>query len=1533
MSAHPSSRIGAGGALALGVLVGLALAPGSARAQGADAPFEALVEALRSDDQDARGQAALQLGSLGPEALPAVPAMVGAIETSDATVRNALAQALARVGADALPALVGALGSADAPTREWTAVAIGMMGTDDPDAVAAHARNLDDPATGARTGATFALSQLGSAAAPAVAALVRRIDEDPTADVRRFAVIALHRQDHDERAILAIGRALADEDVQIRGTAAVALGRVGDSARPAIPALLDALADDSEQVRGMVTDALRGLGPPAQAALGEALRGGDDARRGSVLDAIGAMGVGALLAHQEALDAVLADEAAGAAVRVKALDLLRQLSGALEPHVGRLGDLAGGPPEAPLTEATGHALVDLGWEGVEPLIRIIVGASDPATRRLAAERLGEVEDYELNPGGFGTPELLDRVTANAGVLIEALVATDDDELAERIGAPIAMMGESGIRGLARLLEAESRRTRTRALDALSSAEAGATAAAPAIVALLDDADRELAVAAGAALVAIGSAARPALETALATLAGDDARRERIVRLIRLVDPSWEPPALGEVLVAPPSYAGGVDRSTILRAERLRAGLRLVFRTAGFAVARDGLLPRPTLAPDWIPTARVTSLAPDAATIVEIHAEALEPGAEPRLTLIVHAPATPSPTRIAVPAERDDLLALVEEVVAGVATRAGHPRPAPLAVQDELAPTALSTADRLDLGFVGRVTALDEALEAFEGGDRSAARVATLALLCFQMGAHGTRISEVVGERWLGRALVYAELASRGPGAAAAGLADEVGILCRRFGPRLDLEPVETPLTAEMSIWKRVHEVSFAANPTYPAPGSLFELLVQVDYQLDSQGYLRQTHSFVVNHALRLDAALVWCRRERSSDEFFPPLEAAQIVYGAADERAILRELLVDLAGPLGIDDDDATIAQDLATRARRTHWDLVDNHGYARREDAVGDQTAAALLGLADLIEAAGRNAAGERGFRSSLDLDLGDLMWDLVARCQEIVWVRHARLMNVAGKEERVLLDSLRARYGEHRWLVASRRSGLPRERRKVARYHQEMKEIVNAAIEELVAGRPDAAVALVDPLVDRLDSDHYYIYSGFSGGTRWRWGSPLLEFWIRAGRVDEGLRRIGAVTRGFARGRFRYSTLYFRRDQLDDLPDDFGPVTNSSVDWDTRLEAAFRRGHHDAMVILAKQYPYAGPKKPATFAVLGRLLQGERDDEDLWARFEQLLKLQLEDGATEICYTHHWVAILDDRFGGDAHWEEIKDRLRLDEEARVTEAIGELWRGTSPERIEEILIDLRAVSDPRAGGSRDELFDDDAYEIAVTLEHQAFAHHVIAETDGLANLDGRDDLVAAAAALIGKSARLTGIFRGYTWIDRHPEYELGFAFLMTRYGADPARVADFVARIPDLRRILSSGAGIDADLAIVATSRAALATHLTAYARWIRAPNLDRHLKKSVDAEACFLAAFEAGDDEVAMLLAVQRATSKDGDLGWIRRYLPTSDAAEAWVEANAKDRAERRRWRRELAAPLRIDSDMPKRPKPLPGKVLGVVELRNP
>jgi HEAT repeat protein len=204
------------------------------------------------------------------------------LKSPDETIRKQAAESLFRTGTldpvKDLPALLKALSDSSADVRFYAAGFLSKVAyTEEKSSAVLQtaagplAEHLADPDPRVRESLalTFAVLQ-PSVPQSAVPALLARL-RDPVWKVNAHALTALGRV----RPVLPpMVDAVADElkkdqSSTIRGTAARALGTMGDTRREVIDALTAALRDKESFVRQEAVRALANLGPAASPALGE----------------------------------------------------------------------------------------------------------------------------------------------------------------------------------------------------------------------------------------------------------------------------------------------------------------------------------------------------------------------------------------------------------------------------------------------------------------------------------------------------------------------------------------------------------------------------------------------------------------------------------------------------------------------------------------------------------------------------------------------------------------------------------------------------------------------------------------------------------------------------------------------------------------------------------------------------------------------------------------------------------------------------------------------------------------------------------------------------------------------------------------------------------------------------------------------------------------------------------------------------------------------------------------------------------------
>ena len=180
-------------------------------------------------DTDTRIRAIKALGHIGPEAKDAVPALlpyVGVFGMSGASVPD---EALAAIGPPAVPGIINALqgGSEESDRLAWT---LGTIGPEAAEAVPALCDTLKQNHSSGRRRAAWALGQIHADSKTAVPALIAAL-KDEDASVRQNAAQSLYRfTDVKTDSVSALAALLKDKDQRTRSIAQAALVMLSEKA-------------------------------------------------------------------------------------------------------------------------------------------------------------------------------------------------------------------------------------------------------------------------------------------------------------------------------------------------------------------------------------------------------------------------------------------------------------------------------------------------------------------------------------------------------------------------------------------------------------------------------------------------------------------------------------------------------------------------------------------------------------------------------------------------------------------------------------------------------------------------------------------------------------------------------------------------------------------------------------------------------------------------------------------------------------------------------------------------------------------------------------------------------------------------------------------------------------------------------------------------------------------------------------------------------------------------------------------------------
>jgi HEAT repeat protein len=348
------------------------------------------------------------LGQIGPDARPAVPALVARLADASPLMRGAARQAL-----DKIDSLWGRSDGARQAIPRLTAL-------------------LGDPDADLRIVAADALGQVGPRGAPATPALIRLL-ADSKPEVREAAADALRKIDEDwlrstavAAALPAVVKRLADADDNGRKAAADLLGQIGPAAAPAVPLLIVCQADGSAPVRAAAANTLEKIdklwieSAAARKAVPELVKllaRGSAPSRAAAADVLAKMGRDAASAVPD-LVRLLADSDAW--VRQSALRALGKVGPRAVPELAKV--VAGGDESS--RKAAAELLGQIGPGASAGLGELVQRLADdsPAVREASAEALAKIdprwarsaEAREAVPGLIGMLRSTDRTTRQIG---------------------------------------------------------------------------------------------------------------------------------------------------------------------------------------------------------------------------------------------------------------------------------------------------------------------------------------------------------------------------------------------------------------------------------------------------------------------------------------------------------------------------------------------------------------------------------------------------------------------------------------------------------------------------------------------------------------------------------------------------------------------------------------------------------------------------------------------------------------------------------------------------------------------------------------------------------------------------------------------------------------------------------------------------------------------------------------------------------------------------------------------------------------
>jgi HEAT repeat protein len=551
------------------------------KAQRAALPV--LIDLLK-DEKDGQVRLAVLdvVTALGPDAAPAVPALVHTLRTryggsrqeeSHQDYRSALA--LAAIGKPAVDGLRGLLGESKAGVRAEAVMGLGRIGPDARAAVPELIGLLSDPEEVVGREVSLALGRIGESAVESLIAAASQ--ENPA--IRARAVESLGTASNsDDRVRRTVSNAAGDTSPRVRAAALKSLARLEPPHEVLLPILKENLRHEDQEVRMSAVDLLmkrRDLLPILGPELGDLLtaRNPDVSRVAAfLLGKIGPPAAPRLIAAIRGKEGRIDQIALGlAAIGRPIAGMLDDALKDPEPRVRRGAALALGRIR-PMAPGTSQRLA-AGLNAPEPEVRAdlvtAIGylgprAADavPAVRGVLRDDSPEVRSKAI--------EFLARAAPRDGRLVADLISMLDDPEARIECAAIDIIRSLGplsrdaLPAVIGKLKSPSADVRLAAAVMVKDHGPAAAPAVPALITLLDDPATELKAGAAQSLGMIGPPAQPAFDKLAALLSSDQPGiRESAVAAIGSL-------ALDAEIVRPPFQKALRDEKPNVRRAATRA---------------------------------------------------------------------------------------------------------------------------------------------------------------------------------------------------------------------------------------------------------------------------------------------------------------------------------------------------------------------------------------------------------------------------------------------------------------------------------------------------------------------------------------------------------------------------------------------------------------------------------------------------------------------------------------------------------------------------------------------------------------------------------------------------------------------------------------------------------------------------------------------------------------------------------------------------------------------------------------------------
>ncbi|WP_372370127.1 hypothetical protein [Candidatus Uabimicrobium sp. HlEnr_7] len=931
----------------------------------------------------------------------------------------------------------------------------------------------------------------------------------------------------------------------------------------------------------------------------------------------------------------------------------------------------------------------------------------------------------------------------------------------------------------------------------------------------------------------------------------------------------------KIVVAPISYKKPTSVKNVVHYTHLRESLIFQLKNHGFAVASDSLFSQTNLEFPYVPIAYLQQLKPQNKTIIQFVVE------EQCKVIVSHFQEKESFT-----IDVSTNLFFTEEInsILSNLRKTYKWQRQPTKIVGEINLDILQQQDRLDWGFEKRLKKINSLLTKLNYEKIEIQNLLELAIIFNLHGSYFWNTDRQNAYKYFGKSLAFIEQVHlQKQQESVKQIYKELKWLAVRFSGEDQPLDFSTKL-AETNLLKEYLELEFLSP--YPTVKNTYDFFIRMQNRLLIRNYDKYNQEFVQKTENLLDVALI--SNKVRHHQYINVHQSKKIL-------PIFQSEFLSLLSSFGVDKEK--LASYINSQIEKSLWLMFTQNPEMQKQKVVNGK-ALYVLSIATLIN----KIAGTQNYSNKFHIRLQDVYSEMSSRYVEIV-ILMKKEQKVWGQDVHInFIDKLFHHYGPH---LIPKRNFLEHKRTE---YQKEIKDRIDQANELYYRGHVTEAFLLSKPLLEILSSDTAYLYQ-------------IWELWLRSGQdLDKGIHKFAKIWDvNFKRGYFRKHVQGWKYNDFSTLPKNYWlGQTNDYYDYLTRAEYAFRNRQYQKVMSIVRDFHYGKDSRISFMETIANIMVLDRNNSRLWRNlklhFENITVL--EDQRVYENYhipIDHRVRVLNEECGDNIHWKKIKEELLLEYSSQLSKIKRSLNRNPKTsllKKLYKVVKEITAVSEQKRN-------------IRLLADSLQIEHQILARILSDKGTQITAKLLKRIIMLVKKTSRLKKLLRYKETIIPRQSW---FLCYMYRFGANENKIIKCYQQIAPTNKLLSNE-----------ISQAAFTSPQTLIAfldTTIQKNPLDQLKFKETDIEKVFKAAYLEGNDNCAMLCALDYCTSQKS-FALMACYFENIEDGKKWIKHNSLDRKIERNWLNLLEKrPKEITESIIERvaQKPLPEKLMNVYEYIN-